>query len=90
VIGLVLMLRLVFHLALRQAEGSTTSVLLLLEQTLRVPGYTTLSRRSRSFAGRQPKIVPHGPLHLMIDSTSLKLVGQGEWDEEKHGRTRRS
>ena len=53
-IELVLMLRLVFHLALRQAEGFATSVLRLLEQTLRVPDHTTLSRRSRGFAGRQP------------------------------------
>ena len=89
-IELVLMLRLVFHLALRQAEGFATSVLRLLGQTLRVPDHTTLSRRSRSFAERQPKIVPRGPLHLVIDSTGLKLFGQGEWDEEKHGRTRRS
>jgi hypothetical protein len=29
-------------------------------------------------------------MHLVIDSTGLKLFGQGEWDEEKHGRTRRS
>ena len=49
-----------------------------------------MSRRSRGFAGRQPKVVPNGPLHLVIDSTGLKLFGQGEWDEEKHGRARRS
>ncbi len=84
------MLRLVFHLALRQAEGFAASLLRLLAQALRVPDHTTLSRRSRSFAGRQPKVVPNGPLHLVIDSTGLKLFGQGEWDEEKHGRTRRS
>ncbi len=89
-IELVLMLRAVFHLALRQAEGFGASVLRLLGQALRVPDHTTLSRRSRSFAGRQPKVVPHGPLHLVIDSTGLKLFGQGEWDEEKHGRARRS
>jgi hypothetical protein len=29
-------------------------------------------------------------MHLVIDSTGLKLFGQGEWDEEKHGRTPRS
>jgi Transposase DDE domain len=52
--------------------------------------HTTLSRRSRGFAGRPPKVVPHGPLHLVIDSTGLKLFGQGEWGEETHGRTRRS
>ena len=89
-IELVLMLRLVFHLALRQAEGFAASVLRLLGQELRVPDHTTLSRRSRGFAGWQPKVVPHGPLHLVIDSTGLKLFGQGEWDEEKHGRARRS
>jgi hypothetical protein len=89
-IELVLMLRLVFHLPLRQAEGFAAGVLRLLGQELRVPDHTTLSRRGRGFAGRQPKVVPHGPMHLVIDSTGLKLFGQGEWDEEKHGRTRRS
>jgi hypothetical protein len=66
------------------------SVLRLLGQALRVPDHTTLSRRSRSFVGRQPKVVPDGPLHLVIDSTDLKLFGQGEWDKEKRGRRRRS
>src|ERR687886_1982979 len=89
-IELVLVLRLVFHLALRQAEGFARSVLRLLGQTLRVPDHTTLSRRSRSVAGWQPKVVPNGPMHLVIDSTGLRLFGQGEWDEEKHGRARRS
>jgi hypothetical protein len=71
-IELVLMLRLVFHLALRQAEGFATSVLRLLGQELRVPDHTTLSRRGRRFAGRQPKAVPNGgPMHLVIDSTGL-------------------
>jgi len=89
-IELVLILRLVFHLALRQAEGFARSVLRLLGQTLRVPDHTTLSRRSRNFAGRTVRVVPHGPMHLAIDSTGLKLFGQGEWDVEKHGRARRS
>src|SRR4051812_26756392 len=89
-IELVLTLRLVFHLALRQAEGFAASIFRLLGQELRVPDHTTLSRRSRSFAGRRPKVIPHGPLPLVIDSTGLKLFGQGEWDAEKHGRARRS
>ncbi len=89
-IELVLMLRLVFHLALRQAEGFVGSVLRLLGLDLAVPDHTTLSRRSRAFAGRRPSVVPHGPMHLLIDSTGLKLFGQGEWQEAKHGRARRS
>jgi len=70
-IELVLTLRLVFHLALRQAEGFAASVLRLLGRELRVPDHTTLSRRGRGFAGRRPKVVPHGPMHLVIDSTGL-------------------
>src|SRR5918911_2035941 len=89
-IELVLTLRLVFHLALRQAEGFAASVLRLLGRDLRVPDHTTLCRRGRGFAGRRPEVVPHGPMHLVIDSTGLKLFGRGEWDAEKHGRARRS
>ena len=89
-IELVLTLRLVFHLALRQAEGFVGSVLWLLGLELSIPDHTTLSRRGRGFAGRRARVVPHGPLHLLLDSTGLKLFGQGEWQEEKHGRARRS
>src|ERR671933_1199299 len=49
-IELVLTLRLVFHLALRQAEGFVTSLLRLLGLDLPVPDHTTLSRRGRAFA----------------------------------------
>jgi hypothetical protein len=50
-IEVVLTLRLVFHLALRQAEGFTRSVLRLLGLEIAVPDHSTLSRRSRGFAG---------------------------------------
>ncbi len=89
-IGMVLMLRLVFHIALRQAEAFAGSVLRLLGLDLCVPDHTTLSRRSGEFARRRPHVTSHGARHLIIDSTGLKLFGQGEWDEERHGRARRS
>jgi len=79
-IELVLTLRLVFHLALRQAEGFACSILHLLGMALPVPDHTTLSRRGRAFAGRQPRV---------LDSTGLELFGQGEWCAAKHGRLRR-
>ena len=89
-IELVLTLRLVFHLALRQAEAFASSVLRLLGLELATPDHTTLSRRGRNFAGRQPRAVRHdGPVHLVLDSTGLQLFGQGEWDAAKHGRTHR-
>jgi hypothetical protein len=89
-IEFVLMLRLVFHLALRQAEGFVSSVFRSLRLALPIPDHTTLSRRSRGFAHRRPHSVPYGPLHLLIDSTGLKLFGRGEWNSERPGRARRS
>jgi len=89
-IELVLTLRLVFYLALRQAEAFSRSVLGLLGLALSVPDPSTLSRRDRAFAGRQPRVqTSSGAVHLVLDSTGLKLFGQGEWDAEKHGRVRR-
>jgi DDE family transposase len=89
-IQLVLMLRLVFHLALRQAEAFAGSVFRLLGLDLFIPDHTTLSRRSRNFSGPRPQTVSHGPVHLVIDSTGLKLFGQDEWSSRRrHRRNRR-
>ena len=83
-IELVLILRLVFHLALRQAEAFNRSVLRLLGLDLAVPDHTTLSRRGRGFADRQPRTARRdGPVNLVLDSTGLQLFGQGEWDAAK-------
>ena len=89
-IELVLTLRLVFHLALRQTEAFARSVLTLLGLELTVPDHTTLSRRGKAFAGRQPRVrTGTEPVHLVLDSTGLELFGQGEWRAAKHGRLRR-
>src|ERR1700733_8035407 len=58
-IEVVLTLRPIFHLALRQVEGFTRSVLRLLGLQIAVPDHSTLSRRGRGFAGRQPCAVRH-------------------------------
>jgi len=72
-IELVLTLRLVFHLALRQAEGFAGSVLRLLDLELPVPDHSTLSRRGRDFARRQSRAVRHDrPVHVVLDSTGLQ------------------
>src|SRR5215212_3128311 len=85
-----LTLRAVFRLAYRQAEGLIGSVTGLLGLTLRVPDHTTLSRRAATLEVPRPRS-GSGPMHLLVDSTGLKLCGAGEWLAEKHGtRTRRS
>src|SRR5829696_1889177 len=91
-----LTLKAVFRLALRQTEGLIGSIIRLLGLDLAVPDHTTLSRRaetleaprprsdSRTNAGRDAE-----PVHLLVDSTGLKLCGPGEWLIEKHGTRRR-
>ena len=90
-----LTLRAVFRLALRQTEGLIGSVVDLLGLALRVPDHSTLSRRAATLEVPRPSAgTDNGevaPLHLLVDSTGLKLCGAGEWLVEKHGtRTRRS
>src|SRR3954467_5879603 len=85
-----LTLRAVFRLGLRQTEGLIGSVLRLLGLDLAVPDHTTLSRPAGALGGPPPR-PPGGPLHLLVDSTGLRLTGPGEWLVEKHGtKTRRS
>ena len=85
-----LTLRAVFRLAYRQTEGLIGSVIGLLGLALRVPDHTTLSRRAATLEVPRPRS-GSGPMHLLVDSTGLKLCGAGEWLVEKHGtRTRRS
>jgi IS5 family transposase len=82
-------LRIVFHLALRQTEGLVGSILELMELDLPVPDHSTLSRRARTLRVAPEARTATGPLHLLVDSTGLKLDGPGEWLIEKHGTRRR-
>ena len=87
-----LTLRAVFRLALRQTEGLIGSIVHLLGLTLAVPDHPTLSRRAATLEVPRPRPGSSGePLHLLVDSTGLKLCGAGEWLIEKHSaKTRRS
>jgi Transposase DDE domain len=84
-----LMLREVYHLPLRATEGLVCSLLSLLAVDLPVPHYSTLSRRARSLAVQLSVGGSKGPLHLVIDSTGLKLYGEGEWRVRGKGWTKR-
>jgi hypothetical protein len=84
-----LTLRAVFRLALRQTEGLIGSILQLLGLDLAVPDHSTLSRRAETLAIAKLSPNPRGPVHLLVDSTGLRLCGPGEWLVEKHGTRRR-
>jgi len=80
-----LTLRLVFHLPLRQTEGFVRSLLPLLDVDLEVPDHTTLSRRSQQLDVHLQRVQVKEPIHLIVDSTGLSIVGEGEWAAVKHG-----
>ena len=85
-----LTLRAVYRLALRQTEGLLGSIIRLLGLDLAVPDHSTLSRRAETLQVLRPQSSSE-PMHLLVDSTGLKLCGPGEWLFEKHGtRTRRT
>ncbi|MGC1862774.1 MAG: IS5 family transposase, partial [Methylocystis sp.] len=84
-----LTLRAVFRVALRQSEGLIGSIMTMLEIDLPVPDHTTLSRRACGSPVCNPARIGTGELHLIVDSTGLKLRGAGEWLLEKHGTTKR-
>ncbi len=85
-ISTALTMGMVFGLALRQTEGLIGSVIGSLGLALAVPDHSPLSRRAKT---PQPRRAGSGPLHLLVDSTGLKLGGAGEWLIEKHGTSRR-
>jgi hypothetical protein len=80
-----LTLRLIFKLPLRQAEGFLRSVLALMNVDLEAPDHTTLSRRSQSLNVDLHRVAGDGPIHLIVDSTGLSIVGEGEWAAVKYG-----
>ena len=79
-----MMLRLAFHLPLRQVEGFMTSIFSLMEVAITAPDHTTLSRRAACLPSIAIEKLPDGPLDLVIDSTGVKIYGAGEWLQEKH------
>ena len=85
-----LALRLVFHQPLRQTEGLLRSIADVLGVDITIPDHTTLSRRGVGLTILLKCVDRSEPLHLLVDSTGLKIYGEGEWLDQKHGiRSRR-
>jgi Transposase DDE domain len=85
-----LALRLVFHQPLRQTEGMLRSIVEELKVDIAVPDHTTLSRRSGGVTILPKLAARDEPLHLLVDSTGLKMFGEGEWLDQQRGlRSRR-
>ena len=78
----------VYKQPLRQTEGFVRSLVKLMGVDICVPDFSTFSRRGSGLdlplTSRSDKA---GPIHLVIDSTGLKVFGEGEWLQSRHKTT---
>jgi len=80
-----LSIKVLFGLALRQTIGMVDSLIKLAGLDWQAPNYSTLSRRQQTLTVQIPARRSKGGLHLLIDSTGLQFLGEGEWKRKKHG-----
>ena len=80
-----LTIKVLFKLPLRQTTGMVASLLKMAGLDWAVPDYTTLCRRQKTLAVQIPYRRADGPLNLLVDSTGIKFLGDGEWQARKHG-----
>lgn len=84
-----LVLRELFQLPYRQTEGLGRSLVQLMEIELAIPDYTSLAKRAAKL-GISLDVRRHkGAIDVVVDSTGLKVFGEGEWKMRKHGKSKR-
>jgi hypothetical protein len=84
-----LTLKAVFQLPYRQTEGLGRSIMALLGVQVKVPDYTTLCKRSADLPVSLSPSQVQGAKHIVVDSTGLKVYGEGEWKVRQHGYSKR-
>ena len=84
-----LTLRALFNLPLRGCEGFVEDVLRLLGMVLDCPDYTTLCRRGKMLNITLPKLRDGERIYMVVDSSGLKIYGEGEWKVRVHGKSKR-
>jgi hypothetical protein len=84
-----LVLRELFQLPYRQTEGLARSLALLMQVDVAIPDYTSLAKRAAGM-GISLDVRRHtGSIDVVVDSTGLKVFGEGEWKARKHGKSKR-
>lgn len=83
-----LMVKEVFHLTNRSVEGFVRSLFRMMKINLPVPDHSTLSKRGKDLKVKLPKKTNQS-LNIVMDSTGLKIYGEGEWKVRMHGVSKR-
>jgi len=84
-----LTIKVLFGLPLRQTTGFVESLLTLVDLDWEVPDYSTLCRRQKTLSVAIGYQSSQGPLNLLVDSTGIKVEGEGEWNARKHDGSKR-
>jgi hypothetical protein len=84
-----LMLRELFQLPYRQTEGLGKSLVELMRIELDIPDFTSLAKRAANVGISLDVAKRSGPIDVVVDSTGLKVFGEGEWKMRKHGKSKR-
>lgn len=88
-IQMLLILKATFKLVYRSLEGFACSLMNLMNLDYDVPDHSHMSRRAKSLQVEIPRRVRSEPMHVVVDSTGLKIYGEGEWKVRKHGASKR-
>lgn len=84
------LIRFRFKLTLRETQGFGSSLTELMKLSVKVPDYTTLCRRlEQASPAIAAKVRSGKPVHVVVDSTGLKVFGEGEWKVRQHGYSKR-
>lgn len=84
-----LMLKAVYGLPYRQTMGFAQSILRMLAVEVRVPDYSLVCKRSKDLTLDLAVTPTSEPKHIVLDSTGLKVYGEGEWKVRQHGYSKR-
>ncbi len=79
----------VYRLAGRQCQGFLESIFEWMGIALPVPDHSTLSRRMSQLSLQLPVVPKEGARHVVVDSTRVKVYGEGEWKTRQHGISKR-
>lgn len=80
-----LVLRELFQLPYRQTEGLARSLMQLMKVAVPIPDYSSLAKRAPHVAIPRAVSLRPGAIDIVVDSTGLKVFGEGEWKVRKHG-----
>lgn len=84
-IEVLLTLRELFQLPYRQTEGLGRALVKLMGAEVAIPNYTSLAKRAAKMKIDIAVKKVTGSIDIVVDSTGLKVHGEGEWKVRQHG-----